>query len=187
MTTSYTIDIETPTLETADAPAKAVLERAQKSVGFIPNMYAGMAVVPAVLDTYLDGYRRFRDEAGFTPPEQEVVFLTISRFNGCDYCVAAHSMIADKKSKVPQDSLAALRAGQALPDTRLEALRAFTATMVESRGNPTEADVAAFREAEFEERHILGVILAIAVKTLSNYTNHLFKPEVDAVFADYKV
>jgi uncharacterized peroxidase-related enzyme len=187
MTTSYTIDIETPTLETADAPAKAVLERAQKSVGFIPNMYAGMAVAPAVLDTYLDGYRRFREEAGFGPPEQEVVFLTISRFNGCDYCVAAHSMIADKKSKVPQDSLAALRAGQALPDTRLEALRAFTATMVESRGNPTEADVAAFREAGFEERHILAIILAIAVKTLSNYTNHLFKPEVDAVFADYKV
>jgi uncharacterized peroxidase-related enzyme len=187
MTTSYTIDIETPTLETADAPAKAVLERAQKSVGFIPNMYAGMAVVPAVLDTYLDGYRRFRDEAGFTPPEQEVVFLTISRFNGCDYCVAAHSMIADKKSKVPQDSLAALRAGHKLPDTRLEALRAFTATMVESRGNPTEADVAAFREAGFEERHILAIILSLAVKTLSNYTNHLFKPEVDAVFADYKV
>jgi uncharacterized peroxidase-related enzyme len=187
MTTNYTIDIETPTLETADAPTRAVLERAQKSVGFIPNMYAGMAVVPAVLDTYLDGYKRFREESGFTPPEQEVVFLTISAFNGCDYCQAAHSMIADKKSKVPQDSLAALRAGRKLHDARLEALRAFTYTMVESRGNPSEADVAAFREAGFDERHILGIILALAVKTLSNYTNHLFKPEVDEVFADYKV
>jgi alkylhydroperoxidase family enzyme len=47
--------------------------------------------------------------------------------------------------------------------------------------------VAAFRQAGFEQRHILGIILALAVKTLSNYTNHLFKPEVDAVFADYKV
>lgn len=187
MTTNYRIDIEAPTLETADSSARAVLERAQKSVGFIPNMYTGMAALPGVLDTYLDGYQRFREEAGFTPPEQEVVFLAISRFNGCDYCLAAHSMIADKKSKVPADSLAALRAGQTLPDARLEALRAFAVKMVDSRGNPSEADVAAFREAGFEERHILGIILAIAVKTLSNYTNHLFKPEVDDVFADYKV
>jgi uncharacterized peroxidase-related enzyme len=187
MTTNYRIDIEAPTLETADASAKAVLERAKKSVGFIPNMYTGMAALPGVLDTYLEGYQRFREEAGFTPPEQEVVFLTISGFNGCDYCLAAHSMIADKTSKVPQDSIAALRAGRTLPDARLEALRAFTVKMVESRGNPSEADVAAFREAGFEERHILGIILAIAVKTLSNYTNHLFKPEVDDVFADYKV
>ena len=187
MTTNYRIDIEAPTLETADASAKAVLERAKKSVGFIPNMYAGMAALPGVLDTYLDGYQRFREEAGFSPPEQEVVFLAISRFNGCDYCQAAHSMIADKKSKVPQDSIAALRAGRTLPDSRLEALRAFTVKMVDSRGNPTAAEVAAFREAGFKERHILGIILAIAVKTLSNYTNHLFKPEVDDVFADYKV
>jgi alkylhydroperoxidase family enzyme len=49
------------------------------------------------------------------------------------------------------------------------------------------SDVAAIRQAGFEQRHILGIILALAVKTLSNYTNHLFKLEVDAVFADYKV
>jgi hypothetical protein len=49
MTTNYRIDIEAPTLETADASAKAVLERAKQSVGFIPNMNAGMAALPGVL------------------------------------------------------------------------------------------------------------------------------------------
>lgn len=48
-------------------------------------------------------------------------------------------------------------------------------------------DATIFREAGYEERHISGVILAIAVKTLSNYCNHIFKPEVDSAFADYKV
>lgn len=187
MTTNYTIDLAPEALETADGGAKAVLERAQKSLGFVPNMYGGMAVVPAVLDTYLDGYKRFREETGFTPPEQEVVFLAISDFNGCGYCMAAHSMIADKMSKVPERSLAALRAGEPLPDAKLEALRRFTVQMVESRGNPTEDEVAAFRAAGFEARHIPGIILAIAVKTLSNYANHIFKPEVDERFAAYKV
>lgn len=96
-------------------------------------------------------------------------------------------MIADKMSGVPQDSLAALREGRPLPDEKLEALRAFTVQMAESRGNPSEDDVSAFRKAGYEERHIPGIILAIAVKTLSNYCNHIFKPEVDSTFADYKV
>jgi uncharacterized peroxidase-related enzyme len=187
MTTSYTLDLAPETLETAEGGAKAALERAQKSLGFVPNMYGGMAVVPAVLDTYLDGYNRFRAEGGFTPAEQEVVFLAISDFNGCGYCMAAHSMIADKMSKVPERALAALRAGEPIPDARLEALRRFTVQMVESRGNPTDDQVAAFRRAGFEARHIPAIILAIAVKTLSNYSNHIFKPDVDARFADYKL
>ena len=83
MTTAYTIDLAPETLETAEGGAKAALDRAQKSLGFVANMYGGMAVVPAVLDTYLDGYNRFRAEGGFTLAEQEVVFLAISDFNGC--------------------------------------------------------------------------------------------------------
>lgn len=187
MTTAYTIGITPPTLDTAEGGSRDVLEKAKRSVGFVPNMYQGMAVVPGLLDTYLDGYARFREDAGFKPSEQETVFLAISLFNGCDYCTAAHSMLADKKSAVPADSLAALRAGVPLPDARLEALRTFTEVMVESRGNPTEAQVADFRAAGFDERHLLGIILAIAVKTLSNYTNHLFKPKVDAVFSAYSI
>jgi uncharacterized peroxidase-related enzyme len=187
MSTEYTIDLAPESLDTADGAAKAVLERAQKNTGFVPNMYGGMAALPAVLDTYLDGYKRFREETGFTPTEQEVIFLAISDFNGCGYCMAAHSMIADKVSKVPERALAALWVGEPIPDAKLEALRRFTVRMVESRGNPSEDEVAAFREAGFEARHIPGIILAIAVKTLSNYSNHIFKPEVDDRFADYKL
>ena len=186
MTTNYIIDVKPETLDTAQGGAKAALERAKKSLGFVPNMYGGMAAVPGVLDTYLDGYNRFRESAGFSPAEQEIVFLAISNFNGCGYCMAAHSMIADKMSGVPAESLAALREGRPLPDAKLEALRAFTVRMVESRGNPTGNEVAAFREAGYEERHIPAIILAIAVKTLSNYSNHVFKPEVDEMFAGYK-
>ena len=37
--------------------------------------------------------------------------------------------------------------------------------------------------AGFEERHILQLVLAIGVNTLSNYSNHLFHTPVDPVFA----
>jgi hypothetical protein len=41
-------------------------------VGFIPNMYAGMANSPGLLETYMDGYDRFRKDSGLTPAELSV-------------------------------------------------------------------------------------------------------------------
>lgn len=107
------------------------------------------------------------------------MFLTISRDNGCDYCLAAHTMIAEKVSHVPGAVLDAMRRGAQLPDARLQALSVFTHTMVETRGRPNPAQLAAFLASGYSERHALEVILAIAVKTISNYSNHLFHTEID--------
>jgi uncharacterized peroxidase-related enzyme len=173
------------TVDDAEPQARAVLEKARAQVGFIPNMYAGMVNSPGLLATYLDGYERFRKQSGFTPAEQEVVFLTISRGNGCDYCMAAHSMIAEKMSRVPAEVTEAIRNGQPIPDLRLAALATFTETLRETRGLPSKADVRAFLDAGYEERQVLEIILALAVKTLSNYANHLLHTPLDAMFAGH--
>lgn len=173
-------------LRTTEDPNPAVsapLKAAQAGMGMVPNMYAAMVNLPALLDTYNHGYGKFRAEAGFTPVEQEVVFLAISRFNGCHYCVAAHSFVGDMMSKVPAEVTDAIRDGSPVPDARLEALRAFTHIMTESRGNPTPAQAGAFLEAGYTEEHILGIVLAISVKVISNYSNHIFHTELDAGFA----
>lgn len=183
MSAEYQLTLSPRTSTDAEPRAKAALEGAQKSLGFVPNMYAGMANSPGLLDTYLQGYQLFRDESGFTPAEQEVVFLTISRTNGCHYCVAAHSFIADQMSKVPSAVTDAIRDGREIPDAKLGALSAFTRTLVETRGLPTHRDVDGFLSAGYSERQVLEIILAIAVKTLSNYSNHLFHTPVDAMFA----
>lgn len=175
------------TLDSADATQKEVLEGALKAVGFIPNMYANMINVPGVLSTYLHGYAAFRQKSGLTPPEQEVVFLAISQQNGCNYCTAAHSMLADKMSGVPAPVLAAIRSGQPIPDARLAALYAFAQELVRTAGKPGQTVTDAFLAAGYTEATALQVILASAVKTLSNYTNHLFQTEVDDKFAAYKV
>lgn len=86
-------------------------------------------------------------------------------------------------AKVPTEVTDALRAGDPLPDARLDALAALTTTMVDKRGLPSRADVEAFLAAGFEERHILQLVLASGVKTLSNYSNHPFHTPVDPVFA----
>jgi uncharacterized peroxidase-related enzyme len=183
MSSTYQLTLSPKTLESAEPKAKSVLAKAQSQVGFIPNMYAVMANSPALLETYLDGYARFRAESGFTTAEQEVVFLTISRENRCHYCMAAHSTLADTQSNVPVEVTNAIRDGCAILDAKLAALSVFTRVMVDKRGLPTQEEVEAFLDAGYTERHILDIVLAIAVKTLSNYSNHLFDTPVDEVFS----
>lgn len=176
-------DLPLLTIETATGKAKAFLEKAKLQMGFVPNMYGAMANEPALYEAYATTYAAFRAECGFTPVEQEVILLAISRANSCDYCMAAHSFVADKMSKVPAEVTDALRDGRPVPDPKLAALAEFTAQMVYSRGRPKDADVAAFRAGGYSEKNILGIILAIGVKTFSNYTNHVFHTPVDGAFA----
>jgi len=187
MTRQPLLDITPVTPETATASVVAILKNTQSKLGFIPNMYGYMGALPGVLDGYMAAYTSFRNDAGFTPPEQETVFLSVSAVNGCTYCTAAHSMIADKLSKVPAADLAALRDGSPLPDPRLNALARFTRTMVEKRGMPDKGEVDTFLAAGFKSQHVLGIVQAIACKTYSNFVNHLAATELDAAFEVYKV
>jgi uncharacterized peroxidase-related enzyme len=182
MSNAYRINLPPVDLATAPARVKEPLEAAQKRMGMIPNMYTRMANAPGMLETYLYGYERFRKDSGFTPAEAEVVFLTISAENGCDYCVAAHSTLADGPSKVQRDVTDAIRGGTAIADPRLGALAGLARSIVVTRGRPSVEDVKAFLDAGYGEQQVLELVLAVAVKTISNYANHLFETPVDAPF-----
>jgi hypothetical protein len=113
----------------------------------------------------------------------ERVFLSVRFENGRGYCMAAHSTIADSKSKVPLEVTNALRRGDTVPDPRLRALGEFTRTMVIKRGLPAPSDCQPFLAAGYAEGRILYIVLATAVKTLSNYAYHLFDTPVDPVIS----
>src|SRR5260370_23629358 len=154
----HTLNSESPRL-------RGVREQAQQQVGFIPNIYARMVNSPGLLETYLTGYDRFRKESGFTPTEQEVVFLTISRENGCHYCVAAHSVLADKFSHVPTAVTDAIRDGPLIPEPQLRAFSAFTRILIAKGGRPDPADVDPFLAARYTPLHTLDITLPLPLNT----------------------
>jgi uncharacterized peroxidase-related enzyme len=176
------LELEKVAIENAEPLARAALETAQQKLGMIPNMYAYMANAPGLLETYRFGYELFRQGSGFTPVEQEVIFLSISYENACEYCMAAHSFLADVQSKVPAEVTEALRKGTHIPDARLQALSRFTRLLVQKRGWPSQADLVLFRAAGYKDAQVLQIILAMGVKTLSNYTNHICGTPVDNAF-----
>lgn len=171
------------TLDSAPAAAKPVLQNTEKAFGFIPNLLGVMASSPALAEAYLTLSGQF-DKTGLTPTERQVVLLTVSEFHACHYCMAAHSAIADMQ-KISADVVAAIRHDQPIADAKLEALRQLVKQLVEKRGWLEEADMQAFLRAGYEPSHVMDVLVGVAQKTLSNFTNHIATTPLDAAFQAY--
>lgn len=175
--------LESKTVATADAISAEIMDQTQASLGMIPNMYGLMANNTALLDGYRHAYDSFRKNSGFTPPEQEVVFLSVAFENECDYCMAAHSFVADNMTKVPVPVTDAIRDNTDIPDAKLKALSLFTRAVTSTRGLPSASAIDDFLSAGYTENNILGVIAGVGIKTMSNYFNHIFNTPVDDAFA----
>jgi len=108
--------------------------------------------------------------------------LSISCVNRCSYCVAAHSFMAEKVSGVPLEVIHAIRQQSDIPDAKFKVLSDFTRMFVIKRGWLDEGDLEPFLAAGFNEAQVLDLLLAVSVKTLSNYANHLFSTPLDELF-----
>lgn len=176
------ISLEPKQIENAPEISNKILENTKMGLGMIPNMFSTMANNPALLDAYSYSYKTFRENAGFTSQEQEIIFLSIAFENECEYCMAAHSFVADMMSKVPTEVTDSIRNNSEIEDAKYKALSMFSKVMTAKRGNPSQEEIDAFLNAGYTENHILGVITAIGVKTMSNYFNHVFNTPVDNAF-----
>ena len=58
----------------------------------------------------------------------------------------------------------------------------FTEDMVETRGWVSEEGVDEFLRAGFTQAQVLEVVLGVAFKTMSNFTNHLVGTPLDGAF-----
>lgn len=173
------LDVLTP--ETAPSNTRDILTDVKKKYGFQPNLYGVFAHSPAPLKGYL-GLAEAFDASSLSALERNVVLLATARTNDCYYCVAVHSTVGDMQ-KHPADVIEAIRNDTAIADPKLEALRRFTQSVVQSRGHLEDAQVKAFLDAGYQPHQALEVLVGVSLKTLSNYTNHLANPPLDAAFA----
>jgi uncharacterized peroxidase-related enzyme len=167
----------------ADAPeaVRPTLEAVQAKYGFVPNLIGALAHSPALLDAYLAVDAQF-NATSLTPRERQLVLLTASVANDCDYCTAAHSTIAKGMLKVDADIVAAVRAGTELADPKLDALVNLVREIVIQRGQVDPAITAAFLAAGYTEVQLAEILVGVAQKTISNFFNHLSPLPLDNAF-----
>ncbi len=172
-----------PVHDPASAPTETLplLDATENKFGFLPNLIGVMAESPALLSAYTALAQCF-ERSSLSPAEQQVVLLTTSRVNECDYCLAAHSTIADMINVDPAITNA-IRDDTTIPNRRLEALRDFTARVVQRRGLINEDDIKALLRVGYSRQTILDVVTGVGMKTLSNYTNHIADTPLDTLFS----
>ena len=142
-----------------------------------------MAHAPATAKAYL-ALGQLVGETSFDPTEQQVILLAVSRYNECKYCVGAHSAISAMQ-KIPADVVESIRKDEPIADAKLQALRVFTTQVVKQRGWLSDEDIGNFIAEGYSQSQMLEVVLGVAMKTISNYTNHIAGTDLDAAFADF--
>lgn len=164
-------DFKLHTSDTAPDAARDSLTQVRQRYGRVPNFFAVAAESPAAIMAYLSLGKIFGD-SGLSPVEQQIVILTASVENKCDYCVAAHSRGA-KMAGLPDEMIQALRDRTPLKDDKLEALRRLTAQIVDRRGWASDDEIRNFLGKGYSRSQLLDVIVGVSMKTLSNYINHI--------------
>jgi uncharacterized peroxidase-related enzyme len=165
---------------TAPDGAHDFIAGVEKKMGFVPSLYAVFAENPAVLHAYTQLADQL-GKTGLSPLEQEIVTITASVENECHFCVAAHTTIAEGAG-LDLGVIAAVREDRPIADPKLEALRVFTKKMVIDRGFVSDTDVNAFLAAGYDQAAVLAVVLGVALKVISNYTNHVAETPVNEAF-----
>ncbi len=171
-------------IDTAPEESKALMEKSAAAFGRVPDMHKILAEAPAAYEAYLTTMELFGNKSTFTPTEQQVVFMTMNFENKCHYCIPGHTVLM-KMQNISDDIIEALREGTPLADAKLEALRTYTREMFNTRGRIGEDGLKAFLDAGYTQRQSLEVLVGIAAKTISNFTNALADTRLNEVVSKY--
>ena len=153
--------------ETADSQAAELLAAVQKALGVTvtPYMTKAMANSPAVLKAYLEFSGALA--GGVLPAAvRERIALLVAQQNACDYCLSAHTYIGTKLAGLNQEEAEAARGGRA-GEPRAEAVLAFAATVLRTRGDIEDTDVKEARQAGLSDEEIAEVVGHVALNVFT--------------------
>ncbi len=170
-------------IDDASPAARPLMKASEKKMGMLPSPIAKAARSPALLKYMLSGFAAF-EETSLSPTEREVVAMTVAFDVGCHYCMAMHSALLAREP-AHAELLAALRAGKALSDARLEALRLFVRDVIAARGHVSELIWQRLQAHDFSEEQALEALLGVSVYLTSTLTNVLTEAVLDAPFTAF--
>ncbi len=171
------------TLDNAPDASKPTLANVAKAWGFVPKLHGNLAESPLALNAYEGLVALVAEQSTLTPIEQQVAYQAINVFNECEYCTAGHTYLS-RMVKMDEPTIAALRDGTVIADSKLQALNAFSQAVVRERGFVSDDEIDAFILAGYTRAQVLEVVTIAATKTISNYTNHLTKTPSEAFMSD---
>lgn len=167
--------ITVPTRDQVSPANQAIFDNLQKMLGFVPNLYATFALSEHALGNYI----AFQNaKSSITGKAREVVNLVVSQVNGCQYCLAAHTVIG-KMHGLTDAQILEIRRGSASFDPKLDALARLVRNITLERGHADPALRDAFFAVGWTQENLVDTIVVIGDKTVSNYLHATTQIPVD--------
>ncbi|CAB3862635.1 carboxymuconolactone decarboxylase family protein [Achromobacter deleyi] len=167
-----------PLVDATSAPAASrdILRQIHGAFGATPNMFRAVANSPAALQSMWAAFGALG--SGVLPAQLgEKVAVAVADSNRCEYCLAAHTALG-KKAGASAEQMAAAQAGRA-DDPQTAAALDFALKLVRDRGQLRDADIAALRQAGFDDGQIVELLAHVALNLFTNYVNVAFDVPVD--------
>jgi uncharacterized peroxidase-related enzyme len=141
-------------------------------MGKVPNAYDAIGSnSPVALDALLK-FDAALAATSLGKQDIEVIKLAVSEVNGCDYCLAAHTLMG-KLAGLSPDAMLAARRGTPGGDARLDALSTFVRSVAGSRGTVAAEVVDAFKAAGFSDAQVVDTLFAVTSITFTNLLNRV--------------
>ena len=150
----------------------------KSKLGKVPNAYDAIGSnSPVALEALLNFDAKLADTS-LSKKEIEVIKLAVSEVNGCDYCLAAHTL-AGRAAGLSADAMLAARRGTPGGDAKLDALSTFVRAVAGSRGTVDGPIVDAVRAAGYTDAQVVDTVFAIASITFTNLLNRINDTALD--------
>ncbi|CAM3712894.1 Carboxymuconolactone decarboxylase-like domain-containing protein [Bordetella sputigena] len=170
--------ITLPAIESATGATADLYAQIKKANGKLPNLYATLGhLAPASLSAYLSA-EAVLARASLSRQDLETIKLLVSELSGCDYCLAAHTMLAKMAGLAPE-TLPRIRAGEATGDAKRDALVRFVRVIQQTRGTLPAAEVDAIRAAGYTDAQLADIAFAYALITYTNTFNRINDTDID--------
>lgn len=170
------------TMEAAPEASRPLLQQVTKLLGSAPNVFRLAAVSPAALEGYLGMFGAL-GKGRLPAATRERIALALAEYNGCGYCLSAHTYLGKTLAKLTYDEIAANRAGRS-NDFKADAAVVFAVKVVKSRGHVSDDDLAAVRAAGYDDAQIVEVVQHVALNVWTNYLNEVAKTDIDFPVAE---
>jgi uncharacterized peroxidase-related enzyme len=175
--------LSTIALSEATGHAAELFKVAKAAVGKVPNSYVGIGGnSPVALEAVLSLEASLK-KSSLSARDIEVVKLVVSQTTGCDYCLAAHTLVS-KMIGLERDAILALRQGRPSGDARNDALARFVLHLITTSGTVQTDVVIAIKLAGFTDTQIVDVAMAIATISFTNLFNRINDTTLDFPAAD---
>jgi uncharacterized peroxidase-related enzyme len=169
--------ISIPSPEHSPAASKPLLDAVKKQLGVVPNLMKLLGNSPAALEGYL-ALNGAVAKGTLNAQMRERIALAVAQYNGCDYCLSAHTYLGRNIARLSGDEMDAAREGRS-SDAQADAALRFARRVAETRGQVSDGDLAALRAAGFDEAGIVEIVVNVALNVLTNYVNNVARTDID--------